>query len=402
MASQGRITVTVTPNHPPQAVTDKVSVVAGKAVAINPLANDRDPDKDPLRLVSATSANPAAGSAPSPPATASSSRPRPSSPGGFTVKYVVADGLGGRAQGAVLRHRDGAPAKPKPVNRAPVARGDTATVLAGSRTRIKVLANDSDPDRDRIKLVSVGKASMGKAKRKGKKIRFTAPSTPGKATMTYTIRDKHGARASAVLRVTVKARPVSKNPSRPSVEAALRRLGLPVGAANGSYDGATRRAVCSWRTITGRSAHRGLPSASEARAIVAMHRLPRARSTMATGVTVSITCQSAFWVGKARTYKRVMAACSGTSGYRTRLGSFRVFRSFTTWRWSTIYPEARMYKPMQFSGGQALHGSATDRLVKTYPASHGCVRMFHRDIDAMHRGGLGLGTKVKVIGHWKG
>ncbi len=404
MASQGLITVTVTPNHPPQAVADKVSVVAGGAVAINPVANDRDPDKDPLRLVSATSANPAAGSA----AVASGNRLVIKAAARFTGRLHGARTWSPTGWVAGLRVRccvtvTPPPAKPKPVNRAPVARADEATVLAGSRTRIKVLANDSDPDGDRIKLVSVGKASMGQGQAQGQEDPLHRAEHTGQG-------DHHATRSatstapepSAVLTVTVKARPVSKNPSRAKVEAALKRLRLPVGAANGNYDGATRRAVCSWRTITGRTAHRGLPSASEARAIVAMHRLPRARSTMATGVTVSITCQSAFWVGKARTYKRVMAACSGKSGYRTRLGSFRVFRSFTTWRWSTIYPEARMYKPMQFSGGQALHGSSTDRLVKTYPASHGCVRMFHRDIDAMHRGGLGLGTKVKVIGHWKG
>jgi lipoprotein-anchoring transpeptidase ErfK/SrfK len=77
-----------------------------------------------------------------------------------------------------------------------------------------------------------------------------------------------------------------------------------------------------------------------------------------------------------------------------------VFVAHRTWRYSTIYPEARMYKPMQFSGGQALHGSATDALVKTYPASHGCVRMLHRDIDALQAAGFGLGSLVKVIGYW--
>jgi lipoprotein-anchoring transpeptidase ErfK/SrfK len=55
---------------------------------------------------------------------------------------------------------------------------------------------------------------------------------------------------------------------------------------------------------------------------------------------------------------------------------------------------------MQFSGGQALHGSATDRLVTTSPASHGCVRMLHRDIDALQSGGVDNGTLVRVFGAW--
>jgi lipoprotein-anchoring transpeptidase ErfK/SrfK len=82
------------------------------------------------------------------------------------------------------------------------------------------------------------------------------------------------------------------------------------------------------------------------------------------------------------------------------VGVHRIFVTHRVWRTSTIYPEARMYKPMQFSGGQALHGSATDRLVKAYPASHGCVRMLHRDIDAMQAGGVGTGTLVRVYGRW--
>lgn len=175
---------------------------------------------------------------------------------------------------------------------------------------------------------------------------------------------------------------------------------MPVGAVNGKYDAKTRRAVCTWRIVTGRSATRKLPSAAEARAIVATRSLPKALGSMVTGVNVSRTCQAAFWVTGSDEYRRIMPATTGKPGYLTRTGTFRIFLSYKTWRWSTIYPEARMYKPMQFSGGQALHGSATDRLVKTHPASHGCVRMLHKDVDALHRGGIGLGSKVRVFGNW--
>ena len=133
---------------------------------------------------------------------------------------------------------------------------------------------------------------------------------------------------------------------------------------------------------------------------MASEGLPTAKGSMVTGVNVSITCQAAFWVGANREYRRVMAATTGKKGFRTRVGTHRIFVTHHVWRYSTIYPEARMYKPMQFSGGQALHGSATDRLVKTYPASHGCVRMLHRDVDAMQAGGVGNGTRVRVFGAW--
>lgn len=62
--AQGRLgssTVTVriiAPNHPPVAVPDSVAAVAGQTTRATPLANDTDPDRDPLRIVSVgTNAN---------------------------------------------------------------------------------------------------------------------------------------------------------------------------------------------------------------------------------------------------------------------------------------------------------------------------------------------------------
>lgn len=188
--------------------------------------------------------------------------------------------------------------------------------------------------------------------------------------------------------------------TRKGVEKALARLGLPTGSANGVYDARTRRALCTWRTVAGKHATRALPSKSESRAIMAMNSLPPALGSMATGLNVSKTCQAAFWVSSANSYRAIMPATTGKPGFATRSGIHRVFVSWHVWRYSTIYPEARMYKPMQFSGGQAVHGSATDLLVKTYPASHGCVRMLHRDIDRLQAGGFGVGSVVRVFGKW--
>jgi peptidoglycan hydrolase-like protein with peptidoglycan-binding domain len=286
----------------------------------------------------------------------------------------------------------------------------------GRTYRIPVLANDSDPDGDQLTLVKVGKAKHGTARRSGGKVVYRAPTSwTGTTTVSYTVRDPAGATATGTLSITiqrrtpaVKPKPKPKptapaagqGPSKAAVESALARLGLPTGSADGRYDARTRRAVCAWRTVTGRPVTRSAPSPAEAEAIVAMGGLPAAQGSMVTGVNVSVTCQAAFWVGANREYRRVMAASSGKPGYRTRSGTHQIFRTHAVWRFSTIYPEARMYKPMQFSGGQALHGSATDSLVKTYPASHGCVRMLHRDIDAMQAGGVGNGTLVRVFGAW--
>ena len=392
------------PNQAPVAGPDAAQMYSGGELRLDPRGNDSDPDGEVLAVTSAVLSS----------GTGTVAiegqelviRAAAGFLGPLVVTYVVSDPRGQQAQSTVTVDVIRAP------NRPPVAVGDAVIVKPGRTYRIAVLANDSDPDGDRLTLAKVGKAKHGTAKRSGSKVVYRAPkSWVGRATVRYTVRDASGATTTGVLTITVARRTPKPTPkpqppaagdgaSRADVERALGRLGLPTGRVNGSYDAATRRAVCAWRTVTGRTASRALPSAAEARAIVATSGLPSAGSRMVTGVNISVTCQSAFWVGSDREYRRVMAASTGKPGYRTRLGTHRIFRTHHVWRFSTIYPEARMYKPMQFSGGQAMHGSATDQLVKTYPASHGCVRMLHRDIDAMQAGGVGNGTRVRVFGTW--
>jgi hypothetical protein len=389
------ITVSVTPppNKPPVAVDDNAKAVAGSTVRVKVLANDSDPD-DPggdLTIAGVLVKTSGAGTA-SIDGQEIVVKTSVTFAGSMLILYRVADPDGASATATLTV----TVTKPVPPNRAPVARGDKATVRAGQSVTVRVLANDSDPDGDPISLVSVGKPTSGTATRYRSSITYKAPNSPGKAWISYTIKDSRGARARGVLTVTITSAAVSRG----QVESALKRLRLPTGSANGVYDAHTRRALCTWRTVTGRAAHRGLPTAAEARAIVATTKLPRARSVMVNGLTVSVTCQAVFWVNKDRQYRRIMPASTGSPGYRTRLGTWRIFRTHHTWRYSTLYPDARMYKPMQFSGGQAIHGSASDSMVKTYPASHGCVRMLHRDIDAMQAAGVGNGTLVRVIGYW--
>ena len=397
------VDVTAPPNNPPVANPDSASVVSGGELRLDPRANDSDPDGDALTVVAASLDPPAGGTVTIEGGSTLVIRAAAGYVRPLTVGYTLSDARGAQAAGVVSVAVVAAPK-----NRPPTTTADSAAVKRGHSVRIPVLANDADPDGDALKLVKAGSPKKGKAKRSGASIVYTAnKSFVGTVTFTYTVRDARGATSKGKVTVTVTrtpkpAAPPSKpaNSTRTAVEKSLARLGLPVGVANGKYDARTRRAVCAWRTISGRKAHRGLPTSAEAAAIVAMTDLPQANGTMVTGVTVSVTCQTAFWVGGDREYRRVMAACTGKPGYRTRLGTFRIFITHHTWRYSTIYPEARMYKPMQFSGGQALHGSATDRLVNTHPSSHGCVRMLHRDVDAMQAGGVGNGTTVRVIGHW--
>lgn len=385
-------------NQPPVANSDAATAKAGGKVRVDPLSNDEDPDGDPFSLTDAVVTTPGAGTVEID-GDSLVIRPAQSFEGDMVVTYTVTDARDAVAQGTVtVAVTKPPPPPPPPPNKRPVAVRDTATVKAGKTIRVKVLANDRDRDGDRIRLVKVKRAQVGKARKSGARVRYTAPASfSGKVRITYKIRDARGATDKGILKVTVK-RP--RVPTRTAVERALARMKLPGGVVDGRYDARTMRALCTWRTVTGRSAHRGFPSVSEARALVGTKRLPKARSWMVAGVNVSRTCQAVFWVGSNRHYLRIMPGSTGMSRYATRLGTNRIFVTHRTWRYSTIYPEARMYKPMQFDGGQAIHGSASDSLVKTYPASHGCVRMLHRDINALQAGGVGNGTWVKVFGAW--
>jgi hypothetical protein len=406
----GTITVDVLPqpNQAPLAAPDVAQMYSGGQLQVDPRTNDSDPDGEAL-TVSSPAVTSGAGTV-----TTDGQVLVIGAAAGYVgplvVTYVVSDPRGGQAQSTVTVDVITAP------NRPPVAVPDAVSVKAGRTYRIAVLVNDSDPDGDRLTLVKVGKAKHGTARRSGSKIVYRAPkSWTGTTSVRYTVRDATGATTTGTLAVTVERRTTAAKPkpkpkpeppaagdvpSKAAVESALARLGLPTGSANGHYDARTRRAVCAWRTVTGRPVSRQYPSSAEAKAIVATEGLPAAQGSMVTGVNVSVACQAGFWVGANREFRRVMAATTGKKGFRTRLGTHRIFITHHVWRYSTIYPEARMYKPMQFSGGQALHGSSTDRLVKTYPASHGCVRMLHRDIDAMQAGGVGNGTLVRVFGAW--
>lgn len=206
------------------------------------------------------------------------------------------------------------------------------------------------------------------------------------------------------------------------VERVFSRLGLPVGTVDQKWGEATRRATCMWRELTGRKPYRSLPASYELKPILATTSLT-VPDYMVAGVNIDVTCQAATWVSKRLTnsssgaiggtnigistwtkyVKRVMQVSTGMPDvFPTRQGDFSITWKFNGWWQSTLYPDGKMYRPMFFAGGQALHGSISDDLVHTYPASHGCVRMLHADMDALWAGGFSHGSAVQVYGIWRG
>jgi hypothetical protein len=91
-------------------------------------------------------------------------------------------------------------------NRPPLAAADSATTRKNTSTTISVLSNDSDPDRDRLTVVSATPGAHGVTSlRTDGAVVYTPASTyTGTDTFTYSIADGHGGIAAAVVTVTIK------------------------------------------------------------------------------------------------------------------------------------------------------------------------------------------------------
>ena len=102
------------------------------------------------------------------------------------------------------------------LNRAPIAQNDVFSMNSGATAMLDVLANDSDPDQDPLKIVSVTQPAHGNASVSGNRISYTpAADFVGKETFSYTIADDKGATASAQVTVTVNA--IAQPPVQPPV-----------------------------------------------------------------------------------------------------------------------------------------------------------------------------------------
>jgi subtilisin family serine protease len=140
----GEVTVEVLPvNDAPEALADDVITIEDTPVTITPLANDRDPDSDPLRLLSFTA-----------PAKGTVTRdgdnllytPARDFAGLDTFDYELADALGVSATGAVK-------VLVKPLNDPPVALAQTLSLNRNSSVGIAFLGTDPEKGELTYKVV---------------------------------------------------------------------------------------------------------------------------------------------------------------------------------------------------------------------------------------------------------
>jgi len=179
-------------NRAPLAEDDTATAARNSSeVFIDVLANDSDPDGDPLTVASVN--QPVSGTAIN---------------NGDFVTYVPGAGFQGEDSFSYTVS-DGADTATATVtvvinNDAPTAQPDSAETRVGEAVTIDVLANDSDPNGDVLSLVTVSSASNGTATIEGDDVRYTpADGFSGTDTFTYTVRDAGGAEATAEVTVTV-------------------------------------------------------------------------------------------------------------------------------------------------------------------------------------------------------
>ncbi len=189
------VTISVTAvNDPPVATDDSASTPEDVPVTIDPLANDSDPDGDPLTISDASTTN---GTVVIVGGTNLLFSPTTNYNGTTTIPYTISDGKGGSASATVT-------VTVIPANDAPVGADDSASTPEDVPVTITPLANDSDVDGDPL-IITDATTTNGTVVIVGGTNLLFSPTTNfnGTVTITYTISDGNGGSASATVTVTV-------------------------------------------------------------------------------------------------------------------------------------------------------------------------------------------------------
>ena len=181
-------------NPPPLAVNDAANVTEDGQVTIPVLANDSDPDGDPLTVTSASAAN---GTVTVNPDGTITYTPNANFNGTDFITYTISDGQGGTSVATAV-------VAVAAVNDAPVAVDDTASTTEDAPVTIPVLANDSDVDGDDLTVTSASSPDGSVVINPDGTITFTPNANfNGVTTITYTISDGNGGTDTATVTLTV-------------------------------------------------------------------------------------------------------------------------------------------------------------------------------------------------------
>ena len=179
--TNGVLTITVTPvNDAPVANPDTTTILEdASATSINVLSNDTDEENDTLSI---TSVNADVGAISSSGANVVYT-PEANFNGQVIVNYILSDGTDTAAGTLTINVT--------PVNDAPVAQPDTATINEDApETTIDVISNDTDADATDTLALTAVTADIGTASVENNEIKYTpALNNESTATLTYTLSD---------------------------------------------------------------------------------------------------------------------------------------------------------------------------------------------------------------------
>jgi hypothetical protein len=210
-------------NKPPVAENDEVTTPKQTPVTVNVLANDKDPDGDPLTLESVSSSIGATvqivnGEVKYTPKFSSNQAASES----FT--YTVKDSDGATSSASVTVNVG--------ANQAPVAVDDKMDTAYGAPVTVDVLANDSDSDDQTISINSVNSSTGASVEVIDGKVRYTPSSNFNKAggtdTFTYIVEDIQGATDSATVTITVGKKPNGAPTANDDIAKTPYGTGVPV------------------------------------------------------------------------------------------------------------------------------------------------------------------------------
>jgi hypothetical protein len=171
------------PNAPPQAQDDEAATTEDVPVDVDVLANDSDPDGDPVAVRAAGTKD---GSVAVNPDGTARFTPRANTSGTMSFTYVAHDGKGGTASATVTVTVAGLPDPP-------AAAADTAYAPSATPVVIDVLANDRDPDGDPLAITAITQGTFGRVTTDGATVTYSPGG--GFATQdsfTYTVSDGAG------------------------------------------------------------------------------------------------------------------------------------------------------------------------------------------------------------------
>ena len=236
----------------------------------------------------------------------------------------------------------------------------------------------------------------------------TSPSAKSSATPSSTPTGTPTSKPTGTPTAKPTVKPTTKPTTKPApkpeshakqVERKLDSFGYPVGDVDGEITKRARQALCAWRETNGLPVSRGPLTAADIKSVLSATKRPV--PTKATGIYVNKTCQVLYQVVN-NTYRRIVWVSTGAPGYDTPNRTGKVWRKWAGAHESSLYDDAYMYDSIYFlknRPGIALHGSRVNSLIKTYPASHRCVRVMRPEINRIFHE-TPIGTKVQVYGKY--